>query len=402
MAQRPSKKCFQEKVIEEGRNTKIINFIVNCNGSDVGNGVGIGNGNLNGGGGGNGNSGGSSGGYTGYTGYTGISGTSSDVEDIANKCPRKELFDEYSNTNGAKITNFIVHCNGSNIGNGVGIGNGNLNGGAGGNGNSSGGSSGGTGGDVCSAECNKVCEQIYLVQSTNIYSVSRIGQQIIWTWKATNISGKRIDSALVISSSLFGTIFLTDRGIDAGETIKVSRTITVDQDNYNSLSSVAYVALGVATGVPGHYESGTRISQVVVNSIYVNLPELELIGTIFFTQFNSTRNIRLNLTLKNTGSLSIDFFLANLSDIFTNCTPVIEELGSPFRINENKRLLLVGHPLNANESISVSLVANDCPNCEQCCLTSQSCPIEYLFRTLQGPIVRQSITVPVRSEGVIV
>lgn len=53
------------------------------------------------------------------------------------------------------------------------------------------------------------------------YSVNRIGEVVRWSLKATNTSGKRIDGPLVISSSLLGTIFLSDNGIDAGQTIIV-------------------------------------------------------------------------------------------------------------------------------------------------------------------------------------
>lgn len=102
---------------------------------------------------------------------------------------------------------------------------------------------------------------------------------------------------------------------------------------HNPLSNVAYVALGVRTGVPGEFTAGTRISSVVVTNLYINLPELDLVGTLFVERLETGRNIRLNLTLKNTGSLSVDFFRVNLTDIFVGCTPVIEQLGSPFKIN---------------------------------------------------------------------
>lgn len=326
-----------------------------------------------------------------------------------NKLPCKEDSKVISEKSG-KTINFIVHCNGSDIGNGVGIGNGNLNGGGGGCGGDCGqsghtgytGTSGGTGDDgpVCDSRCNLVCEQVYLQQSVSPTSVSRIGQELTWTLTATNVSGKRISGALVISSSLFGTVLLTDRGLNPGQTVTFIYKMTVKQEDIksNNLSSVAYVAVGIPTGTPGRYDPGTRVSPVVVTNVYVNLPDLDLIGNIIATQTETGQDVRLELTLNNVGSLPIRFFGANLSNIFVECTPVIEGLDSPFRITEDKQLLLTRRPLLPGESLSVTVVSTNCPNCVECCLGGfppQRCSIDYRYHAEQGPIVNSSITISV-------
>lgn len=315
-----------------------------------------------------------------------------------------------------KTVNFTVNCNGSDIGNGVGIGNGNLNGGGGGCCNDNGhtgytgytgasGASGASGPDcdeplVCDSKCNLICEQVYFEQTVTPTYVSRIGQQLTWTLKVTNISGRRIPGPIVVSSSLFGTLLLTDRGLQAGETITLIHTMILEQSDFqsNNLSSVAFVALGVPTGTPGRYNSGTRISPIVVTSVYVSLPELDVIGTIISTQDDDGKDVTLQLTLTNIGYLPIRFFGANLSNIFIDCVPTINMVGSPFRITEDKQVLLTGRILLSGESITVEIVGTNCSACPTCCLGGlppQRCSINYRYHAEQGPLVNQSVSVPV-------
>lgn len=180
----------------------------------------------------------------------------------------------------------VVNCNGSNIGNGVGIGNGNLNGGGGGNGDGGGsgytgytgytGNTGDTGGQVCDTICNVVCEQIYLEQFANPENVSTVGDDIIWTIKATNVS-KSISRPLVISSSFFGTKILSLRGIDMGETIKytVNSVLTANDLDQSIISSVAFIAYGIADDeILGGYKIGERISPVLVTKATIDKPAI--------------------------------------------------------------------------------------------------------------------------------
>lgn len=335
-----------------------------------------------------------------------------------NKLPCNEETVEISKgKKSCKVINFTVHCNGSDIGNGVGIGNGNLNGGGGGCGcGGDGGQTGITGitgitgntgdGPVCDSKCNLICEQIYLEQTASPVTVSRIGQEITWRFRATNVSGRRILGALVISSSLLGTIFLSDTGIDSGQTITVVRKITLDQEysQSNPLTSVAFVAAGLPTGIPGNYTPGTRVSPIVVASVYINLPQLELIGNLNVLVGDTGNDIRLQLTVTNTGNLAVTFFSANLSDIFVGqddqeCTPVIEEVGSPF-IVEDKQLILTSPQIGSGQSLSVTLIASNCPACLQCCIGSVlplGCLIEYSYNAEQGPTVDEAIRVSVNT-----
>jgi len=130
------------------------------------------------------------------------------------------------------------------------------------------GETGMTGDMVCNA-CNLICEQIYLEQIVNPTSVSAVGKELTWTFKATNISGTRIIKPLVITLSYLGTLFLTDKGIDAGETLTITNTKAVEAGDVtvNPLTSVAFVSYGIPTGIPGHYNPGTRISPVVVTKV---------------------------------------------------------------------------------------------------------------------------------------
>lgn len=334
----------------------------------------------------------------------------SQLEDNTQICKQETTEDSKKK---GKVINFVVHCNGSNIGNGMGIGNGNMNGGGGGCGCAGGqtgmtGQTGQTGitgttgqtGMVCDAGCNAVCEQIYLEQTANPSSVSRLGQVITWTFKATNVSGTMIPGPIVISSSLLGTIFLTDRGFGAGETITVSTKLTLNQQNAQSpsLSSVAYAATGVPTGIPDRFTPGTRLSPVVVTAVFVNLPSADLIGNIEVTTTPNGENIKLTLTVKNTGSLDITSFIADLSPIFIKgCNPTIGLVGSPFRIGDNKQLILTTS-LTVGGSASVVVTANNCPACQECCIgdfSSSSCPVDYRYHAEQGPDVTQSIRVPI-------
>ena len=173
---------------------------------------------------------------------------------------------------GVKVT---LNCNGSNVGNGVGIGNGNFNGGGGSS--ECGGETGGytgytgytgtTGGDqlICDSRCNLLCEQIYLEQLVSPHSVSRIGQELQFTFRVTNVSGKTITNPVVISSSLLGSIFVTDRGFDAGQTITINRNYLLKSKDLrqSTITSVAYAAYGIAIR-PGGYNPGERISPIVV------------------------------------------------------------------------------------------------------------------------------------------
>lgn len=171
-------------------------------------------------------------------------------------------------TNSEKIV-LTFNCNGSNIGNGVGIGNGNLNGG--GSGSSDFESNDGSY-NVCKA-CTLPCQKFYLVQSFNKNIITSVGERLVATFSITNTSGGEVKGPIVLSSSLFGTIFVSDHIIDAGETVTLVKDYIVQEKDISSLilSIVSFIAAGISTGVPGRYNSGERYSDVVVDKLPVVL-----------------------------------------------------------------------------------------------------------------------------------
>jgi len=103
-----------------------------------------------------------------------------------------------------KDVSIKLNCKGDNTCNGLGILNGVQNSGEGGGG------TGSTGGDgsVCRSQCNDICSQIHLEQLVSPNSVSRIGQELIYTYYVTNVSGRKISKPIVVSSSLFWEQYL--------------------------------------------------------------------------------------------------------------------------------------------------------------------------------------------------
>lgn len=153
------------------------------------------------------------------------------------------------------------NCNGSNVGNGTGIGNGNFNG--------DGSSSSSCSGESSSGPCFLPCQKFYLVQSFNKAIITEIGEQLVVTFNITNTSGNDVSGPIVISSSIFGSIFVSDNIIAAGETIILVKNYIIQEKDVSSLilSVVSFVAKGVSTGVPGRYNSADRYSDVSVDKL---------------------------------------------------------------------------------------------------------------------------------------
>ena len=224
-----------------------------------------------------------------------------------------------------KSINFTVHCNGSDIGNGVGIGNGNFNSGGEGCSGFTGftGFTGNTGSDdlVCDSRCNAVCEQVILDVVASPRSVSRIGQEISWTYTATNVSGRKISRPLVISSSYLQTRLLSDHGMDSGETISVTIVSYVREEDLRlpRITNVSFVAYGVSTGIPDRFLPGERVSPIKTIRVATIIPDLNVSGSVVV----SPTLIRLNLVLKNEGPLNINRFIFEFGDLFQNEDPVV-------------------------------------------------------------------------------
>lgn len=285
-----------------------------------------------------------------------------------------------------------VNCKGSNACSNLGIGNGNLNEG------SCGGSTGGTDGDagVCNSRCSAICEQIHLEQLVSPYSASRIGQQLIYTYHVTNVSGKKIPKPVVISSSLLGTIFVTDRGLESGETITIKRNYLVqDEDLQNNIiSNVAFVAYGVPAGRPGGYNPGERISPVVTAQVFVNVPRLDVSGNVNIGISEGTYGIGLNLNLKNEGSVDIIKFTMDIGHLFNGCAPVLN--GNPsdaFEIVDGVLTLKSGFEIVVGQKYNGILIEGYL--CSSCCVgcSEKQCIFDYSYQAEGGAIIRNSVAV---------
>src|SRR3989338_9457453 len=65
-------------------------------------------------------------------------------------------------------------------------------------------------------------EQVYLQQFINPSSFTELGQEYTLSFIVTNIRGTAISGPLVVVSSALGTLYLTEIGLGAGETLTVS------------------------------------------------------------------------------------------------------------------------------------------------------------------------------------
>lgn len=72
-----------------------------------------------------------------------------------------------------------------------------------------------------------------------------------------------------------GTIFVTDRGLESGETLTINRNYFIEEKDLqnNVITNVAFAAYGVSTDRPGGYNPGKRISPVVTTQVFVEVSE---------------------------------------------------------------------------------------------------------------------------------
>jgi hypothetical protein len=292
-----------------------------------------------------------------------------------------------------------VNCKGPNACSNLGIGNGNLNDGSCGGATGYTGYTGNTGSDssVCISKCNAICKQIYLEQLVSPNNVSRIGQELIFTYRVTNVSGKKITNPIVISSSLLGSIFVTDRGLDSGNTITITKNYLLKSKDLqeNTLTNVAFAAYGVSSGRPGGYNPGERISPVVTATVFVVVPQLEVIGSVTSSSSNNTYNIGLRLNLKNTGGVDIAKFTMNIGQLFSGCKPILN--GNPdnvFEIVDNILILKRGSKIVIGQEYSDILIEGFL--CDSCCggCNRKFCTFEYRYQADGGAVIINNVALP--------
>jgi hypothetical protein len=183
---------------------------------------------------------------------------------------------------------------------------------------------------------------------------------------------------LVIVSSLFGTVLLSDNAVEPGETLTVVAQHIVSADDLatDSITSAAYVARGVATDVPDNFKAGERLSRVVVTSVHAILPNILVTGSVT-TDSTST----LTLTLRNIGPLEITDFSTDLGALFPDCEPTLAvPIGSPFTIVE--KILSLNTPLAPGASLTVQVLANCAP---------KFLILRYLFGSAQGAVYSRTL-----------
>ena len=247
------------------------------------------------------------------------------------------------------------------------------------------------------SKCSAVCEQVFLQVTANPTTVSRIGQEIRWTLRVTNTSGRNIPGPIVISSSFFGTRLLSEFGINAGETISLTVSTRIeDQDLQTSeIVNVTYVAYGIRAGMPGHFDVGEQISPVVTTTINVIIPDLDVDGTL---RVVADRDIRLNFRLRNDGALAVSSFSTDLAGLFGMCDPtIINNPDGLFQIENKVLSLKSGRVLRVNEgrsvvigltSVAAIIITPDGPLCPNNC-GLEFCPITYGYGSVGGAIIER-------------
>lgn len=236
-------------------------------------------------------------------------------------------------------------------------------------------------------KCNLVCEQVHLQQFVRPSIVNNIGKLTIWTFKATNVSGRDINRKLVISSSLFGPFLLTNR-FKSGETITINKEYQVTVTDVGNISNISFVAHDISTSL-NHYKIGTRISPISEKEIIVDIvndASLLISGTICSSSPGDQINVISNILLQNNGNVPISNFTVDLSSVFNNCTIgpglssfpklIFQFVQDPVRVQ-----LISGNTINPGENYVIEMGGKcSCTNTSTCCNINE-CIVDYSYST---------------------
>lgn len=232
--------------------------------------------------------------------------------------------------------------------------------------------------DICNSnQCNLPCERLYLQHNITVADdgTARL------TFIATNISGRRITSPIMLVSSLLGYFVFANGGMEAGETKKVTRTYKIQSDEYQQrkLSNVSFLARAVpveninlrARVVPTQdttvYTPGARLSPIVKQEAVVTDRGLIDIAA-------GIHNTYINYSIMPFSTL--DSFSTDLSPIIQPGTSVqIDPSRDPgyFTISGTSLILKPGVklPLSTSVPVNVSVLItynNKCPIGSACAL----------------------------------
>ena len=119
---------------------------------------------------------------------------------------------------------------------------------------------------VCDSMCNIPCEQVNLVVEMYPKIIMVPDHDVTMTFVATNTGSQDITEPVVLVSSMLGNILLSRTGLNAGQSVTVSRTHNISNIPFpsHSVTNVSYVAYG--TQIPGGYSPGDRLSKVITTS----------------------------------------------------------------------------------------------------------------------------------------
>ena len=184
------------------------------------------------------------------------------------------------------------------------------------------------------------------------------------TFVATNVSGRKLRSPIMLVSSLLGNFVFANAGLEAGETKKLSKIYTIKRDDFDDkfLSNVSFLARAVPTATPGVYTPGTRLSPA---------SKQEVTFTTYLLSIKSfiSGNI-LNLDIDNTTPSKIDFFNTDISSIITpGSTPTIQSgIDSDlFVMNGSVLSLRQGSILGPYKSVFVKVLISHSNVCQPVC-----------------------------------
>lgn len=100
-----------------------------------------------------------------------------------------------------------------------------------------------------SQKCDCKCEKVILRIRATPPSVSHVGEEVSYTYRAINVSCKDIPGPIIIVSNIFGNFPILTDTFRHGQMITVTKILTTTQTQINSalISEIAYVARGRLT-----------------------------------------------------------------------------------------------------------------------------------------------------------
>lgn len=218
--------------------------------------------------------------------------------------------------------------------------------------------------------CNMSCEKVFLETSAS-YEESNIRVTSI----VTNISGQDIKSPLILVSSLLGNKVLTSKGIQAGETQKITQTYNVTTSDFldSFVSNVSFIAKGVMTP-EGKYKPGERMSPVKSEKI---ANDFIVVVRAIINPIDSSYNVKVLIDVTNVKPSQVTELIIYTREISANANVELESGGDYFIIDKDKNLTLksgVNLEFGVTYKASINILLN--PVCQ----TGANCWMKYFSK----------------------